>query len=272
MPAFEIPGFTASETIDRNTGEMPAEGGLTLLRKSQQGCQTAGRPMMRARNPLNGTCIFFQVACKTWGCPACAERNAMRTVLHAVHGSNALMKRGEKLEFLTITSHEKLDEKGSFYVLPIAWNKLNRRIKRATSNPNPAYFGVPEQHSDGRWHFHAVVNFALKPRWFKDNARECGLGYEVDVETIEDVGKVSFYISKYMGKQLMAARRYKSLRRVRHSNNWEKLPETPLPMGWEFKIIEQKQTLQQEVSDAQHAGYHVILADEFSSWDIVMAR
>lgn len=226
---------------------------------------------MRARNPLNHICIFFQPACKMWSCPACAERNAMRVVLHAVHGSNCLMRSGETLEFLTVTSHEKLNERGSFNVLPVAWNKLNRRVKRATNNPKPAYFAVPEQHADGRWHLHAVVNFGLSKRWFKDSARSCGLGYEVEIEKIEDAGRVSFYISKYMGKQLQASARYKNLRRVRHSNNWAKLPETPLPPGWEFRIIEQKQSLQQEVSDAQQAGYHVILADEFSSWDIVLA-
>lgn len=263
---------SARSDIDPATGAfLSAEGGLILLRKSQQvlGCQKPGRPTMIARNRANNTCIIFQVACKQWDCPACAETNALRCVLQATHGANVLFDAGYMLEFVTLTSHEKLDEKQSYYVLPKAWNRLNRRIKRAVGNP--LYFAVPEQHKDGRWHLHALVNFNLPERWWKDNARQCGMGYQVDIQTVENAGLVSWYIAKYMTKQLQNAELYKSHRHVRHSNNWPKLPEKSIDPNWEFKIIPQYRQVSDAVVQHQNDGYTVILSDESESWKIVNA-
>lgn len=249
----------------------PPIGGLIVYRKSQQAdsfCTARNRPLLRAVNTDTRQVVFFRPRCGTWTCPSCAKKNAARAVLRAVNGVEVLTQAGCDFDFVTVTSHEKLGPVASLAVLPKAWNKLNTRIKRAVdAQRTPQYFAIPEQHSDGRWHMHAIVSFHLPRRWWKDNARACGLGYQSDAQEVKSIGGVAAYVAKYQVKMLQNSNLPKHLRRIRHSHGWPALPTLPSPTGWNFSKVEEKLSLQDAVTSFQKRGYATVLADEDSSWD-----
>lgn len=103
-------------------------------------------------------------------------------------------------------------------------------------NPNMTYLLVPELHKSGRLHFHGLFarlsNWNLSPAFsskgraiYKNGCRIYNLiNYKLGFTTvskIKDVDKVSFYISKYMTKELL---NLKNRKNFWHSKNL-KYPE-----------------------------------------------
>lgn len=265
-----------SVTIEPNISEsqsseaplfMSPEGGLIVYRGIQQEleCSAPNRPLLKAVNHATRQAILFHPRCKSWRCPACAAKNAQKAILRAVHGSEVLIAEGLRIDFVTVTSHEKLDAEASRAVLPLAWNKLNRRIKRAAQSA--LYFAIPEQHQDGRWHLHAMTTARLPKKWWKDNARRCGLGYQSDVQEVKSLGGVAYYVAKYVGKTLQNSNLPTNFKRLRHSQEWPDLPALPKTPGWEFFPVQPHVPVQHEIDSYQRMGFTVVLADEVSSWD-----
>lgn len=240
------------------------EGGLILYRVFQQDCcQALNRPMLRAVNQTLGQAVYFRPLCKSWNCPYCAPRRAWMWQKRAQYGSDILTTTNN-LDFVTVTSHEKLGAAASLAVLPKAWNKLNRRVKRAAESAE--YFAVPEQHKDGRWHLHAIITARLKKKWWKDNARACGLGYQSDVQEVESAGGVGGYVTKYLTKMLQNSNLPNHFRRVRLSHGWPELPQKEFG-DWEFAKLGELDAVNDEMAYLQKRGFTVVLADGSSSWD-----
>lgn len=86
------------------------------------------------------------------------------------------------------------------------------------------YLLITEEHKNGRLHAHFLSNAQMPTRWYKNNARQCGLGYEAKVEAVETDGKAAAYISKYIAKSLGGQSLPPHFRRVRCSQNWAELP------------------------------------------------
>lgn len=241
-------------------------GGLSIYRTIQQNelCKAPKRPTLRAVNHTTKQVIFFQPACGSWNCPACALTNSKKAILRALKGYSELSAQNIKIDFLTLTSHEKLNAQASYHVLPKAWNKLNIRIKRASQQND--YFIVPEQHKNGRWHVHGMTTANLPKKWWKDNARECGLGYKSDVSEVVAVGSVAGYVAKYTGKMIQNSNFPKGARRLRMSHTWPELPPLSPPPGWQFSTLDRKKVMGDEIGVLTATGYTVVLADEKSSW------
>ena len=244
-------------------------GGLILIRITQQKreCTAPNRPLLKAVSIDKKTVVFFHPRCGMWNCPACGEINAYKAVRRAAIGEQVIIDAGMKLDFITVTSHEKLTPTASLAVLPKAWNKLNIRIKRELTGLTIEYFTVPEQHKDGRWHMHGLTTAKLPRKWWKDNARECGLGYQSDVQEVSDLGGVAPYIGKYMTKMLQNTNLPKHFRRIRTSKGWPKLPNVEPLEGWQVMTIPHEASLQSETDTYQAAGITCVIADEISSWD-----
>ncbi len=185
----------------------------------------------------------------------------------ARHGTEVLLQRGIHVDFLTVTSHEKLGAAGSRAVLSSAWHKLARRVMHASDTHE--YFLVPEQHQDGRWHIHAIITAKLPKRWWKDNARACGFGYQSDVQEVQSLGGVHFYATKYLTKTLQNSNLPRGFRRVRVSQGWPDLPELPSPTGWIFVMLERDRALSWDVEAYQREGFSVAITDENVAWEIV---
>jgi hypothetical protein len=235
---------------------------------AQPGCSTPNRPWMVAQNANTKMAIFFQPTCKLWSCPFCAEINAKRWVLRGFNGVQTLQEKGITVDFVTITSHEKLSAEQTFRVFPLAWPKLYRRYKRAVEKSDPkAFIAVPERHKDGRLHSHLLISGHLGTRWWKDNARECGLGYKASEDEIKTLG-IAAYISKYISKTL-DEKWPKGKRRVNTSRTWPALPEMPLKLGWSFRTMATDEKLKPILGDLTGSGYTVFGVPTAKAWTLL---
>jgi len=179
--------------------------------------------------------LVTRADCDSWSCPECAKRMAENWKLRAMIGVRQYIGAGLHVDFITITSHEKLpDFAATEAVWRKAWPVLYAALKRRSTNLH--YFIVPEKHKDGRMHVHALWTANVTQKWIKDNARKRGLGYQAKRRSVEDAGKAVRYVGKYIGKSL-GADIPPRFRRVRVSQGW---PEIPIPvtplvgLRWEY--------------------------------------
>lgn len=273
--------FKFSSGVSYQTGEifLSREAGLTkegifqpdIIPDVERVCPNPSLVWCRGFHPGTATAVWFRLACRRWTCPVCGPKKARLLSWRGEYGANELVAAGLPLEFVTVTSHEALDPAGSLAVLPKAWNKLNRRLKRETGRSVP-YFAVPEQHEDGRWHLHAIVGADLLKRWWKDNARECGMGYMSDAGEIRRARSVARYVAKYQAKLLTQSANLPShFRRVRASHNYPVLPALPQPEGWDFEAYAAYPEKERaEMLDVRW-GRAVIETDHDTAWKVVEA-
>jgi len=247
----------------------PPSGGLFLSLEQvvATDCISRGRPVIKATNHSEGKAVFFRPRCKLWSCPTCAQINANRWVAAAAHGAGILIDQGAALDFFTVTSHERLSPEATVSKLPSQWNKLRMRLRRAGNDPE--WFIIPEPHQNGRLHLHGIVSASLGTRWFKDNARACGLGFMADAQTVRSVNGVVGYTAGYMVKMLQFSNFGKGFRRVRTSGGWPKLPDMPEPQGWNFSVMARDAALDEEVSRLLKANYIVSVLDHTTAWAFV---
>jgi hypothetical protein len=231
-------------------------------------CNIPNRPWMVAQNANTKMAIFFKPTCKLWSCPYCAKVNAGRWIIRGFNGTQALLAEGWRTDFVTITSHERLTPAMSFRVLPLAWPKLYRRYKRAVSKDDPkAFIAVPErQPKSGKAHAHLIITGGLSKRWWKDNARECGLGYQSDVKDA-NLGAAG-YLAKYLGKTL-EEKWPKGKRRVNTSRNWPQLPDMPAKPGWKFATQATDAKLSPVLGVLSANGYTVMGVTTTNAWRLL---
>jgi hypothetical protein len=160
---------------------------------------------------------------------------AERWVLRAQIGVRKFIANGNLVDFVTITSHEKLSTFAETQkVWRSAWPVLYSAIKRR--NRNLEYFIVPERHEDGRMHVHALWTADVKKKWLKDNARKRGLGYQAEIKRVTGSGSAASYVTKYLTKSLgddVPAR----TRRVITSQGWPDIPDPVTALSglkWEY--------------------------------------
>jgi len=155
--------------------------------------------------------------------------------LRAKIGCAQIIKNGERLDFVTITSHEKLATfEATERVWKHAWSTLYAALKRQKNNL--CYMIVPERHKDGRMHVHALWNAGVSQRWLKNNARKRGLGYQCKILHVSAEGHAQKYVVKYVGKDL-GNDTPPHFRRVRVSNNWANIPSPDTILNglqWEY--------------------------------------
>lgn len=179
--------------------------------------------------------LVARADCDSWRCAECTHRMAENWGLRASLGAKAILRRNEPLDFVTITSHEKLpDFAATERVWRSAWSKLYAALKRKKSGLD--YMIVPEKHKSGRMHVHALWNAGVTKKWLKDNARKRGLGYECEIISIASEGYAQKYVVKYVGKSLGDDCPL-HFRRVRVSSHWTTVPQPNTPMNglrWEY--------------------------------------
>lgn len=179
--------------------------------------------------------LVCRANCDSWKCSECAARLSEKWGMRAYMGSREILSQGDKLDFVTITSHEALKTfEATERVWSHAWNSLYQALKRQKSGLQ--YMIVPEKHKDGRMHVHALWNAGVSQKWLKDNARKRGLGYQCKIIHITAGGYAQKYVTKYIGKDLGAdcpAR----FRRVRCSHGWADIPQPNTAdntLRWEY--------------------------------------
>lgn len=179
--------------------------------------------------------LVTRADCDSWKCPECSKRIAENWRLRAAIGVRQYIGAGRHVDFITITSHEKLvDFAATDAVWRKAWPVLYAALKRRSTTLQ--YFIVPEKHKDGRLHVHALWTAGVTQRWLKSNSRTRGLGYQAKVKHVESANHAVRYVTKYIGKDL-GDTVPKHFRRVRVSSGWPDIPApiTPLVgLRWEY--------------------------------------
>jgi hypothetical protein len=65
-----------------------------------------------------------------------------------------------------------------------------------------------------------LVTGSLQTRWWKDNARECGLGYQAKSENVDNAGLATSYVVKYIAKNIGLEISVPRLRRINFSRKF----------------------------------------------------
>lgn len=179
--------------------------------------------------------LVTRANCDQWNCEECSRRMTDSWILRAEIGARVLIKDSKRVDFVTITSHEKLK---SFAATETVWRSAWRMLYAALKRQNPAmqYMIIPEKHEDGRMHVHALWSAGVTERWLKDNGRKRGLGYMSEVDNVKTPHAAVKYVTKYIGKSL-GDDVPKRFRRVRVSQGWAEIPKPVTALDhlrWEY--------------------------------------
>jgi hypothetical protein len=229
-------------------------------------CETPRRPILRATSYDPPLALYFKPRCKLWSCPYCARQNAKGWALRAKMAGDDWTVRYEQLAFVTLTSHERLGPAASLAVLPSAWGALSARLRRYT--PGIKYLMIPERHQSGRVHLHAITSAPIGTRWWKDNARSCGMGYQDHEDVVKNGWGAWYYTLKYLLKGVTTGDWPKGFRRVRTSRHFPQLPPGEYP-GWQFSKLQAEISLADEMRGQAAQGLTTILLDERVAWAVI---
>lgn len=186
---------------------------------------------MKAVDFAKKTVYFIRPDCKLWSCAPCAARRAQVWRHYAHFGGDALLAQGLELSFVTLTSHEVVRSvTAGVAVWRKAWPKLSARWRRQAPGAQYVYVGEHKQASN--FHVHMITSARIETRWYKDNARACGLGYEADVEPILTGIECGGYMTKYLAKAIAILHWPPYWRRVNTSRNWPRPDKSETPYEW----------------------------------------
>lgn len=179
--------------------------------------------------------LITRGTCDSWACEECAKRMRDKWSLRAQIGVRQFMAEHQFVDFVTLTSHEKLPTfAATERVWREAWPAIYNAIKRR--NPDFQYMLIPEKHKNGRMHVHALWTAGIGKGVIKQIVRPRGLGYMLDVSHINNPLDAISYVVKYLSKDL-GKDVPKRFHRVRVSQGW---PEVPVPntpqsaLKWEY--------------------------------------
>jgi hypothetical protein len=209
---------------------------------------------LEALNPATKQARIFRTDCDKWQCVECGPRKARTWAKRAWFGVEQYQKadgvNSWHMVTLTMKSYRRGTENG-LADLKSGWPRLYARMKRI--QPTIRFIMIPELHPrDGvSVHVHVLTDFArdntytgcgkYRKLWrIKDAAHGAGFGYIADVKPIEDAGKASFYVSKYLTKSLPETDWPTKFRRVRSSQNWPVLERVGSNPDWDYTVLHEK--------------------------------
>lgn len=209
-------------------------------------CPSIGSVWVVGVNHTSKNAVVFTPPCKRWACVSCGAKNGKRWLARIINGINEL--DGE-WSMLTITANGTWRGKTASLVnLRQGWRKLYNRMLRQLGKRH--YALVWEFHKDASLHIHILfqvaVNATLKyrgkrdrktgilpmpkmlalPRWLKDTAAQCGMGYQTEAHEIENAGQAAGYVAKYLLKGMALSQQYPAnIRRIVVSQGFPELPD-----------------------------------------------
>lgn len=133
--------------------------------------------------------------CKRWSCDLCNPFNHRRIKRCA--------REGKPSTFLTLTvnpaRYASPDEAARD--LKNAWVNLRRRMQKSFAMDRPAFIAIFEATKQGWPHLHILMRCRyISQKWFSANMADLIGAPIVDVRFIQDVGRVSAYVAKYISK------------------------------------------------------------------------
>lgn len=226
-------------------------------------CPNQSTPYLYADVSEDKSRYIIKARCKLWKCPYCGKVNAHQHKIRILNGINELRNSGQQFSFVTLTSHENLRSTDACLgVWRKAWKKLRERLRRVHKNnqwDDLAFCITTEFHKNGRLHWHMLVNNTLRTRWWKDNARACGLGYQCKSVELDNAIQGANYVTKYLSKSLAEADFPAKMRRIVYSQTF---PDKPRPeTEYQWQILDEKVSLVDAIEQAWYKRF-----DAFLNW------
>lgn len=239
--------------------------GLTFIEQlqiiSQKPCTKNNTPYLIGVNKNEHKALLTKAACKCWDCETCAARSARTWIACLINGCKSL---NTEWFFLTLTSHRFKRGTKSVQCLRDGWKKFyNRVLTHAKKTAKDIlYVRVWEQHEDGTFHIHVLINISFGTRWAKKNAAACGMGYMADWRKIDNVGMAAGYVAKYTLKNASIARGGiawpKGLRRIEKSRNWPILPQKEANLEWSWNNANNRDFQLYQAERLAVSGYEIV--------------
>lgn len=209
-------------------------------------CPRRGVPYLVGDSNERSERKIIKARCKQWDCEYCAPINKAEHHNRIANGLLQLSKQGHEFSFTTITCHEKWrGYSASIKNWSRNKDKLLARFRRyheKTYGNKPEYVYIPELHEDGTIHIHGLFTGSISTRWFKDNARSCGLGYMAESTRVESTLQAINYCTKYLQKQMGVANPQKSFRRINYSRGFPATQRNDSDLEW--RKIENGETIE----------------------------
>jgi len=229
-----------------------------------------------------------RVRCKMWSCELCSQINRSQWRAHIIDKINVIGTFG-KWWFITITAHRRahkaLNQRATLSNLQrgikTLYDRFRRIIERGTEKLE--YCRIYEHHKTGKIHAHLIMRGTFTEatgeldkkgndkgltRWLKDNAAECGLGYQASAKPIKSgeavhAGFVASYVTKYMTKSAQGFKLFpKGLRRIQCSSAFGALKIPDSQYTWTMRPgIFESDVLKHRVTDVNLQ--HEITTDDF---------
>jgi len=224
----------------------------TKINFEHKWCPNQGTPYLYRDSHTDKTRHIVKARCKMWKCEYCSKVNRHQHYIRILNGCNELLSQGQELNFITITSHERLKTTEScLAVWRKSWRILRERLRRKhekCSDYPLCFFLVTEFHKDRRLHWHGVINCDISTRWLKDNARACGLGFQCKSTQLENAIQGTNYAIKYISKSLTNEDYPPKMRRITYSQSF---PHKPAPdSSFEWQIPDAKTSLVEVIEQA----------------------
>lgn len=224
-------------------------------------CPNMQAPYLFADNSEKSERYILKARCKLWSCPYCAKVNAFQHKIRILNGINELRNSGTEFSFVTVTSHEKLQTaEQCLRVWRNAWRKLRerlRRIQQASTGDDLVFVITTEVHKSGRLHWHLICNHHVSTRWWKNNARECGLGYQAKSVKLDNAIQGANYITKYLTKSIAETAYPKKMRRIVYSQTFPDKPRPNTEYNWE--ILDPKTSIIDCIEEAYSKQFSAFL-------------
>lgn len=240
------------------------QSGLSFIEQLQKmclnDCQKVNRPFMIGVSQIRNLALLTRPSCKCWDCPSCSARNARRWIARIINHVNKADTVNGWFMF-TLTAHEKWrGDTASVKNLRQGWKKLYNRV-RYEFGVNQ-YVKVWEMHADVTFHLHGLIDSVIAERWLKDNARACGMGYQVDIHHVDNAGQVAGYISKYFLKsefEISETRKFpQNLRRIEVSRGWTPLDDLNTENGFIWLLNTSRNGQLRQAAHYHGLGFEVV--------------
>ncbi|KKL76220.1 hypothetical protein LCGC14_2047050 [marine sediment metagenome] len=138
---------------------------------------------------------FYPLRCRCWHCPECHAARTARLIDEA--------KQGKPNIFITLTSRRRPNWTPDYAArrLAVAFRIIRAEYLRAHGKSSFPFLCVFEKTKRGWPHLHIVGRCKwLDQKWLSNRMRQLTDSPIVDVRRISNLGKITNYITKYIGK------------------------------------------------------------------------
>lgn len=188
--------------------------------------------------------------CKRWSCETCLPRERWKVIRKAAAGNPNI--------FITLTCNPHLyetpDEAARDMVR--SWRLLVRSIKKAKKIKRLPFCLVFERTKKGWPHLHILIRAPfIDQKWLSERWQDLCGAKVVDIRAIQDTGRASSYVAKYVGKEPFAFEGTKRWWRSRDYNEKEDDPPPHVFNGqWE---TDSGMTVNQMCAYLESIGYRI---------------